>query len=73
MSSQEPAALAAHALDLPAPERAKLALLLFDSVENEPSEVWPNALVNELRRRSEELRSGKVKGLTSEEVFGESL
>jgi putative addiction module component (TIGR02574 family) len=73
MPSPQPAALAAQALDLPASERANLALLLFESVEHEPADVWPTALVIELRRRSEELRSGKVKGLTSEEVFGESL
>jgi putative addiction module component (TIGR02574 family) len=66
-------ALVTQALDLPAAERAQLALLLFDSVEDKGAELWPEALVIELRRRSEELRSGRIKGLTSEDVFGESL
>ncbi|MDO8539713.1 MAG: addiction module protein [Opitutaceae bacterium] len=73
MSHLQHTALATQALDLPASERAQLALLLFDSVEGDGANLWPGALVDELRRRAEELRSGKVKGLTSEEVFGESL
>jgi len=73
MSHLQQTALATQALDLPASERAQLAVLLFDSVEEEGADLWPGALVDELRRRSEHLRSGKVQGLTSEEVFGESL
>lgn len=71
--SQQGTTLATQALDLPTAERAQLAVLLFDSVEESGSELWPEALVRELRRLSTELRSGQVKGLTSEEVFGESL
>jgi len=71
--SQQGTTLATQALDLPTAERAQLAVLLFDSVEESGSELWPEALVRELRRRSTELKSGQVKGLTSEEVFGESL
>lgn len=66
-------ALATQALDLPAAERAQLAVLLFDSVEQDPAEIWPERLIDELRRRSTELRTGQVKGLTSDEVFGEPL
>lgn len=66
-------ALATQASDLPATERAQLAVLLFDSVENERTDVWPDALVKELQRHSQELRSGRVQGLTSEAVFGEPL
>jgi putative addiction module component (TIGR02574 family) len=73
MADSQQTTLATQALDLPAPERAQLALLLFDSVEGESANLWPGALVDELRRRSADLRSGKVKGLTSEEVFGEPL
>jgi putative addiction module component (TIGR02574 family) len=65
--------LALQALDLPPSERAQLATLLFDSVADEKSDLWPEALVAELRRRSHELSSGKMRGLTSEEVFGEAL
>lgn len=73
MSHPQQTALATQALDLPASERAQLALLLFDSVEQESVDLWPRPLVDELRRRSADLRSGKVTGLTSEEVFGEPL
>ena len=73
MANLPHAALATQALDLPVAERAQLAVLLFDSVENGKTAPWPDALVAELRRRSDELRSGAVKGLTSEEVFGEAL
>ncbi len=66
-------ALATQALDLPPAERARLAVLLFDSVETARDDVWPAALVAELQRRSAELRSGMVQGLTSEEVFGSPL
>jgi putative addiction module component (TIGR02574 family) len=66
-------ALATQALDLPPSERAQLAVLLFDSVERDHAEIWPERLVDELRRRSIELRCGQVKGLTSDEVFGEPL
>jgi hypothetical protein len=51
----------------------QLAVLLFDSVERDHAEIWPERLVDELRRRSIELRSGQVKGLTSDEIFGEPL
>lgn len=73
MSQLQQTALATQALDLPASERVQLALLLFESVEQAGISLWPDALVDELRRRSADLRSGKVKGLTSEEVFGEAL
>jgi len=65
--------LATQALDLPTSERAQLAVLLFDSVEDNGVELWPQALVHELRRRLAELKSGQVKPLTSDKAFGESL
>lgn len=73
MSNPQQTALATQALDLPAAERAQLAVLLFDSVEAERTDLWPDPLVAELRRRSAELRAGRVQGLTSEEVFGAPL
>lgn len=73
MSHPQQTALATQALDLPVAERAQLALLLAESVQEENVDLWPDALVDELRRRSEDLKSGRVKGLTSEEVFGEPL
>lgn len=73
MTRLQQTALTTQALDLPPLERAQLALLLIESVEEPGADVWPESLVTELRRRSEELQSGKVRGLTSEEVFGEPL
>jgi putative addiction module component (TIGR02574 family) len=63
--------LATEALDLPAPERAQLAVLLFDSVADQKTDLWPGRLVAELNRRADELRSGTVRGLSDDEVFGE--
>ncbi len=65
--------LAIQDLDLSAAECAQLAVRLFDSVEESGAKLWPEALELELRRRSAELKSGQVKGLTSEEIFGETL
>lgn len=68
--------LASDALALPDAERASLAVLLIDSLaagENFANSLWPDALVKELQRRSDELKSGHVRGLSSEEVFGSPL
>lgn len=73
MTRLQQTALTTQALDLPPFERAQLALLLIDSVEEPGADVWPKSLVEELRKRSAELQSGKVRGLSSEEVFGEPL
>jgi len=58
------------AADLPAPERLKLARILLDLSETEaesPADVQ-NAWDEEIERRLQELRSGKVKGVPLEEV-----
>jgi hypothetical protein len=68
--------LASDALALPDAERASLAVLLIDSLgsdEKPDNALWPGVLVTELKRRSAELKSGQVRGLTSEEVFGSPL
>jgi putative addiction module component (TIGR02574 family) len=58
------------AADLPAPERLKLARILLDL--SEPATESPydvqNAWDQEIERRLQELRSGKVKGVPLEEV-----
>ena len=61
-----------QALRLPAEERAELASVLLASLDGEPEDdpaeverLW----IEEVERRLEELRSGKVKGIPAEEVF----
>ena len=65
--------LASDALALPEEERATLALLLVDSLAEPVATSWPDALVVELKRRSDDLKSGRVRRLSSDEVFGTSL
>ena len=58
------------AADLPAPERLKLARILLDLSEpatESPDDVQ-NAWDQEIERRLQELRSGKVKGVPLEEA-----
>lgn len=57
----------AQALKLPSHERARLAEVLIESLddEDELSRAW----ADEADRRYEELRSGAVKGIPAEEVF----
>ncbi len=61
-----------EALKLPARERVKLAEKLLESVEAEGGEEDEDALqaawAEEIRRRSQELRDGTVKGLSVEEA-----
>ncbi len=47
-----------------------LAALLLESLEAPDTDM---ALLKDLKRRSQELRSGKVKGLTTEKAYGFSL
>jgi putative addiction module component (TIGR02574 family) len=58
------------AADLPPPERLKLARILLDLSEaaTESPEDVQNAWDQEIERRLQELRSGKVKGVPLEEV-----
>ncbi|GEP40838.1 addiction module protein [Brevifollis gellanilyticus] len=60
-----------RALKLPARKRLGLAALLIESVTAD-SGVDP-ALLKELKKRSHELQSGKVRGLSTEEAYGFSL
>lgn len=64
MSIQE---LEAEALKLPVHERARLAEALIASLdeEDEIADAW----TEEAERRYEELRSGAVEGIPSEDVF----
>lgn len=60
-----------RALKLPVRKRLGLAALLLESVTVD-SGVDP-ALLKELKKRSNELQSGKVRGLSTEEAYGFSL
>jgi putative addiction module component (TIGR02574 family) len=60
--------LAEQALTLSAAERAELAKLLIDSLEEDPR--TDAEIKADLESRLEKLRSGADKGLTFEEVFG---
>ena len=57
-----------RALHLPPKDRIRLATLLLDGLE-EASGV-DEKLLRALSKRAAELRSGKVKGLTTEQAFG---
>ena len=59
------------ALKLPPKQRMGLASLLIDSLE--PTSGVEKKLLRKLTKRADELRSGKVKGLTTEEAYGFSL
>lgn len=68
-SSMDPVSI--RALKLPPQQRMGLAALLLESLD-ESSLVDPK-LLRDLSKRAAELRSGKVKGLTTEEAYGFSL
>lgn len=63
--------LSVKALKLPPKQRMGLAALLLESLEATPA-LEPQ-LLQELSKRAADLRSGKVKGLTTEEAYGFSL
>ena len=58
-----------EALSLPADERARLAEALIESLDEDArlQQAWDE----EIGRRVEDLRSGRVKGIPAEEVFAE--
>jgi hypothetical protein len=59
-----------RALKLPANKRMSLAVLLLESLEEPAADA---GLVKELKKRAADLRSGLVKGLSTEEAYGFSL
>ena len=63
----DPTAIERSALRLPKPDRAHLVHLLLDSLddlsETDIQELW----LNEARRRADEIDSGKVKLVNSED------
>lgn len=63
--------VSSKALMLPAKERLGLATLLLESLDQSPG--TDKKLLRELTKRAADLRSGKVKGLTTQEAYGFSL
>ena len=55
-------------LQLSASQRARLARVLLQSLDDETEEGVEAAWAAEAKRRSEELRTGRVKGRTSAQV-----
>lgn len=60
--------LLAAALRLSREERVELAALLTDSVEDAPSEEIERAWLTEARRRLEEVRAGRMRTVSAQEV-----
>ncbi len=56
-------------LKLPLKTRARLAVRLIESLEDEPDAEREKAWLAEAARRDAELRAGKVKGIPAEAVF----
>jgi len=63
--------LAEEALALPPSQRETLARLLTDSLDSDSQ--TDAEIKSMLRARLEDLKSGRDKGMTFEEVFGEPL
>lgn len=61
--------LAQEALTLSMEERAELAHILITSIDDPPGEDVALAWDNELEKRVREIRQGKVKGISAEQVF----
>ena len=62
------APISSKALKLPANQRMSLATLLLESLAETP-EVDAK-LLGELNKRAKELRSGKIKGMSTREAYG---
>ena len=63
--------LSSKALKLSPRQRMGLATLLLDSLDSTVG--VDKGLLRELNKRAAELRSGKVKGLSTEQAYGFSL
>ena len=58
-----------EALDLPVQERAKLAHVLITSIDEVRDGDISSAWDEELKKRVQEIREGRVKGIPAEDVF----
>jgi putative addiction module component (TIGR02574 family) len=66
---REPEAILDEALELPEPERARLALRLAESLEPSPELGAEEAWAEEIARRIARLRDGSVRTVSSEEAM----
>lgn len=57
-----------EALELEESDRATLAGLLIESLDDEPDEGWEEAWAAEIQRRADQLDSGEVSTIPWEEV-----
>lgn len=61
-------------MNLTADERLELADELFESVPDEVADLqWQREWTEELRRRVEDIRAGRVEGIDAEQVFDEEF
>jgi putative addiction module component (TIGR02574 family) len=61
-------------MKLPAEDRLELADELFESVPDQvENREWQREWAEELQRRVNDIRAGKVGGIDSEKVFAEEL
>jgi putative addiction module component (TIGR02574 family) len=67
------AAIEKEALALPVEDRARLAERLLESLDKEISSSLSEAWQEEIERRREEVRQGKVKSVAGEEVTRKAL
>jgi putative addiction module component (TIGR02574 family) len=64
-----PEDLAKKAMEMPSEERARLADLLVESLDDAPLNEIDRAWAEEAKRRLTEVRAGKVKTIPGEEAF----
>ena len=64
-----PEDLAKKAMEMPSEERARLADLLVESLDDAPLNEIDRAWAEEAKRRRDEVREGKVKTIPGEEAF----
>ena len=61
-------------MKLSADERLELANELLDSVPDEVVDpLWQSEWADEIKRRIEDIRAGRVEGIDAEQVFSEEL
>lgn len=67
------AQLTDQVLSLSPQERTKLVALIVDSLPLEGENPWSPEVVQWLQKLTTELRTGRMKALTFEQVFGEKF
>ena len=65
---QSPQQLLSQAMQLPSPERGRLAAMLIDSLETEVDDDADQAWADEIQRRIDDINTGRVKLIPWSEV-----